>query len=305
MSTWLQIPVCLVLTAALVGEASAGGDTTRIEVPRTYRPVTRPNLPEVRGFARTGVDRFILAAAQTRRLTLNPEADRATLIRRVCFDLTGPPPTITELDTFLRDRSPDAYEKMVERYLASPRYGERWGKFWLDAAGYADSNGYFNADSDRPLAWKYRDYVVRCFNADKPYDRFVREQIAGDALAGYRPGEDVPPAMVEGLTATHFLRNAPDGTGESDGNPDEVRTDRFSVLEGNVQNVLNCLLGLTVQCARCHDHKFEPITQKEYYGLQALFFPVYNPDRWSKPNERVVLAGARSDLAARQRLSEQ
>ncbi len=305
MSTWLQIPVCLVLTAALVGEASAGGDTTRIEVPRTYRPVTRPNLPEVRGFARTGVDRFILAAAQTRRLTLNPEADRATLIRRVCFDLTGLPPTITELDTFLRDRSPDAYEKMVERYLASPRYGERWGKFWLDAAGYADSNGYFNADSDRPLAWKYRDYVVQSFNADKPYDQFVREQLAGDELAGYRPDGDVTPAMVEGLIATHFLRNAPDGTGESDGNPDEIRTDRFTVLEGNVQNIINCLLGLTVQCARCHDHKFEPISQKEYYGLQALLFPVYNPDRWSKPNDRMVLVGTRSDLAARQRLNHQ
>jgi hypothetical protein len=194
---------------------------------------------------------------------------------------------------------------MVERYLGSPHYGERWGKFWLDAAGYADSNGYFNADSDRPLAWKYRDYVVRSFNTDKPYDQFVREQLAGDELAGYRPGGDVTPAMVESLIATHFLRNAPDGTGESDGNPDEVRTDRLTVLEGNVQNVVNCLLGLTVQCARCHDHKFEPISQKEYYGLQALLFPVYNPDRWSKPNDRVVVAGTRSDLAAHQRLNEQ
>ncbi|HJZ59257.1 MAG TPA: DUF1549 and DUF1553 domain-containing protein, partial [Gemmataceae bacterium] len=217
----------------------------------------------------------------------------------------GLPPTVAELDVFLRDDAPDAYERMVERYLASPHYGERWGKFWLDAAGYSDSNGYFNADSDRPLAWKYRDYVVRNFNADRPYDQFVREQLAGDELVGYRPDRDVTPAMVEGLVATHFLRNAPDGTGESDGNPDEVRTDRFTVLEGNVQNVANCLLGLTVQCARCHDHKFEPISQKEYYGLQALLFPVYNPDRWSKPDERVVQVGVRSDLAARQRLSDQ
>jgi hypothetical protein len=251
------------------------------------------------------VDRFILAAAEAKRLTLNREADRATLIRRVCFDLTGLPPTAAELEAFLHDQAPDAYERMVERSLASPRYGERWGKFWLDAAGYADSNGYFNADSDRPLAWKYREYVVRSFNADKPYDVFVREQLAGDELAGYRPGGDVTPAMVDGLTATHFLRNAPDGTAESDGNPDEVLTDRLTVLEGNVQNLVNCLLGLTIQCARCHDHKFEPISQEEYYGLQALLFPVYNPARWSKPNDRVVSIGTRSELAARERLGDQ
>jgi hypothetical protein len=272
---------------------------------RAFRPVIRPRPPEVRGVARTGVDRFILAALEAKRSTVNPEADRATLMRRVCFDLTGLPPTVAELDAFLSDDAPDAYERMVERALASPRYGERWGKFWLDAAGYADSNGYFNADSDRPLAWKYRDYVVRSFNADKPYDEFVREQLAGDELAGYTPGGDVTPAMVEGLTATHFLRNAPDGTGESDGNPDEVLTDRLTVLEGNVQNLVNCLLGLTVQCARCHDHKFEPISQQEYYSLQALLFPVYNPARWSKPNDRVVQVGTRTELAARMRLSEQ
>jgi hypothetical protein len=305
MFTSPQIPVCVVLVAALVGKASAGGETTRIDLPRTFRPVIRPKLPEARGAARTDVDRFLLAAAEARRLTLNPEADRATLIRRVCFDLTGLPPTIAELDTFLRDTSSDAYEKMVERYLASPRYSERWGKFWLDAAGYADSNGYFNADSDRPLAWKYRDYVVRNFHADKPYNQFVREQLAGDELVDYRPDGDVTPAMVEGLIATHFLRNAPDGTAESDGNPDEIRTDRFTVLEGNIQNVINCLLGLTIQCARCHDHKFEPITQKEYYGLQALLFPVYNPDRWSKPNDRSVVVGTRSELAVRERLNRQ
>src|SRR5262245_52604047 len=305
MFTSPRIAGCVVLAAALVGAAPADDDTSPPETPRAFRPVVRPTLPEPRGVAHTGVDRFILAAAEAKGLTLSPEADRATLIRRVCFDLTGLPPTAAELDAFLRNQAPDAYDRMVERYLASPHYGERWGKLWLDAAGYADSNGYFNADSERPLAWKYRDYVVRSFNADKPYDRFVREQLAGDELVGYRPDADVTPAMVEGLVATHFLRNAPDGTGESDGNPDEVRTDRLTVLEGNLQNVVNCLLGLTVQCARCHDHKFEPISQKEYYGLQALLFPVYNPDRWSKPNDRVVLVGNRAELAARQRLTDQ
>jgi hypothetical protein len=270
-----------------------------------FQSVVTPSLPVVRGVARTALDRFILSALEARHLSWNPEADKATLLRRVCFDLTGLPPSVAELDAFLKDTSVNAYENMVDRYLASPRYGERWGKYWLDAAGYADSNGYFNADSDRPLAWKYRDYVVNSFNADKPYDQFVREQLAGDELVGYTPTGDVTPAMVEQLVATHFLRNAPDGSGESDGNPDEVRTDRFTVLEGNTQIIMNCLLGLTVQCARCHDHKFEPISQKEYYSLQAILYPVYNPDRWKKPNDRVVVVGIKADLEARQRLTEQ
>ena len=294
MHTAPRIALCAVLATALVGAAD---DPPKLDAHRAFRPVVRPTAPAVSGAARTDVDRFILAALEAKKLALNPEADRATLIRRVCFDLTGLPPTVAEIDAFLADKAPDAYEQMVTRYLASPAYGERWGKLWLDAAGYTDSNGYFSADSDRPLAWKYRDYVVKSFNADKPYDRFVREQLAGDELAGYTPGGDVTPAMVEALTATHFLRNAPDGTGESDGNPDEVRIDRFTVLEGNVQNLMNCLLGLTVQCARCHDHKFEPVSQAEYYGLQALLFPVYNAEKWTKPNERVVAVGTKAELA--------
>jgi hypothetical protein len=272
-----------------------------------FRPPVRPDAPAVRhtDCVRTAVDRFIEAALEAKGLTLSPEADRATLVRRVCFDLTGLPPTSAEIDAFLSDQSPDAYERMVARYLASPRYGERWGKYWLDAAGYADSNGYFSADSDRPLAWRYRDYVIRSFNADKPYDRFVQEQLAGDELAGYVPGDDVTPAMVEPLIATHFLRNAPDGSGESDGNPDEVRTDRMTVLEGNLQNVMNCLLGVTIQCARCHSHKFEPIKHDEYYSLQAIFFPAYNPDRWTKPNERVVAVAPRIEREEHKRKTEQ
>jgi hypothetical protein len=274
------------------------GDEPRPETHRAFQPVVRPKVPDVRGEHRTEVDRFILAALEAKKLTLNPEADRPTLIRRVAVDLTGLPPTPAEVAAFLTDKSPDAYERMVDRYLASPQYGERWGKHWLDAAGYADSNGYFDADSDRPHAWRYRDYVIRSFNIDNPYDQFVREQLAGDEMVHYKPGSDVRPEMVEALTATHFLRNALDGTGESDGNPDEVRTDRFTVLEGNVQNTVNCLLGLTIQCTRCHDHKFEPITQEEYYGLQAVLFPVYNPERWTKPNERVVPIGTVAEVTA-------
>jgi cytochrome c553 len=289
-----------------IESGAPGLAAVKVETHWAFRPLTRPPVPDA-GRAeglRTAIDRFIAATLSRKDLTLSAEADRATLVRRVSFDLTGLPPTPAEIDAFLADSSPDAYERMIDRFLASPRYGERWGKFWLDAAGYADSNGYFNADTDRPLAWRYRDYVIRSFNADKPYDRFVREQLAGDEMAGYRPDGDVTPAMVELLTATHFLRNAPDGTGESDGNPDEVRTDRFTVLEGNLQVAMNCLLGVTIQCARCHDHKFEPITQEEYYRLQAILYPAYCPERWHKPAERTVTVGSRQEREVYQRRSD-
>ena len=301
MHRLLQITPGLLLAA--VSLAAENPPVNPREHP-SFRPPADVRPPAVSAGARTDIDRFIIKRLEEKRLALNPEADRATLVRRVAFDLTGLPPTIAEINDYVGDTSANAHEKMVDRYLASPRYGERWGKYWLDAAGYADSNGYFNADSDRPLAWRYRDYVIRSFNADKPYDRFVREQIAGDELLGFVPGGDVTPEIAESLIATHFLRNAPDGSGESDGNPDEVLTDRFTVLEGNIQNVMNSLLGVTVQCARCHDHKFEPITQREYYALQAILFPVYNPDRWTKPNERALTIGSKSERAEKKRLNE-
>jgi hypothetical protein len=269
-----------------------------------FQPITRPGVPQVKGHAESDVDRFILATLEARGHTINRPADRTTLVRRVSFDLTGLPPTLDEFDAFVGDSAANAYERMVDRYLASPHYGERWGKYWLDTAGYADSNGYFNADSDRPYAWRYRDYVIRAFNADKPYDRFVQEQLAGDELAGYRPGGDVTPPMADLLIATHFLRNAPDGTGESDGNPDEVRTDRFTVLEGTLQITMNSLLGVTIQCARCHRHKFEPISHQEYYQLQAIFFPGYNPERWKQPRERTIEVGTREEREEWQRRTD-
>ena len=198
----------------------------------------------------------------------------------------------------MSDACPDAYERMVDRYLASPHYGERLGKVWLDAAGYADSNGYFNADSDRPLAYRYRDYVIRAFSADKPYNRFIQEQIAGDEMACLKTpnGETVdfsdrsPSRIIELLEATHYLRCGQDGSGESDGNPDEVRVDRYTVLETAMQNVSTGLLGLTIQCAKCHDHKFEPLTQRDYYGFQAVLIPAFPPEQWVKPNDRFVYA---------------
>jgi mono/diheme cytochrome c family protein len=286
-------------------EKGAAGVSVAGSTHWAFRPLARPKMPKVHDAdrARTEIDRFIEEQLEENKLMLGPEADRATLIRRVSFDLIGLPPTLAEVDAFLADQAADAYERMVERYLASPQYGGRWGKYWLDAAGYADSNGYFSADSDRPLAYRYRDYVIRSFNDDKPYDQFVREQLAGDEMVGFVPDGDVTPAMTELLTATHFLRNAPDGTGESDGNPDEVRTDRLSVLEGNLQNCMNSLLGITIQCARCHDHKFEPVTQEEYYRLQAILYPVYCPDRWTKPNDRVVAVASKAEREEHQKLT--
>ena len=172
--------------------------------------LAEPVVPKVQvAAARTPIDCFIVERLERRGLGLSPEADRATLIRRVSFDLTGLPPTPAEVRQFLDDRSDDAYMRMVERYLASPHYGERWGKYWLDAAGYADSNGYFNADTDRPLAYRYRDYVVRAVNSDLPFDRFVLEQLAGDELAGFVPGHAASPEVISLLEATHFCATAP------------------------------------------------------------------------------------------------
>jgi hypothetical protein len=272
-----------------------------------FAPARRPAPPAVRDErrVRNPIDRFIQAALEARGLSIGPEADRPTLLRRVHYDLTGLPPDPQEISRFLGDTAPDAYERMVERALASPHYGERWGKFWLDAAGYADSNGYFSADTDRPLAYRYRDYVIRAWNEDMPFDRFIVEQLAGDELSGYQPGGTVTREVIDRLVATHFLRNAPDGTGESDGNPDEVRADRYAVLEGAAQIVGSALLGLTVQCARCHDHKFEPFTQKDYYQFYAILWPTFDVENWIKPQERLVEAPLPEELAAWEARSRQ
>jgi mono/diheme cytochrome c family protein len=258
-----------------------------------FAPPSHPRPPAVRDARnpRGPVDAFIERALEDRGLTLGPAAGRATLIRRLTFDLTGLPPSLAEIRAFAGDPRPDAYRRLVDRLLASPRYGERWGKLWLDASGYADSNGYFSADSDRALSYRYRDYVIRAFNTDRPLDQIVREGLAGDELAGGRRGPGTPPEVIDQLVATHFLRNSQDGTGESDGNPDEVKADKYAVLEGTAQIIGTSLLGLTIQCARCHDHKFEPITQEDYYRLQAILYPAFNIEHWVKPDERMIIAG--------------
>ena len=267
-------------------------DTTAATNHWAFRPIVKPPIPSVQhaNLVRTPVDAFVLASLEQKDLSLNLPAECANLLRRLSFDLTGLPPQRHELEQFIADRSPQAYVRAVDRLLASPHYGERWGKYWLDVAGYADSNGYFNADSDRPFAYRYRDYVIRSVNSDKPFDQFVREQLAGDELSGEVSGTPLTPQVLELLTATHFLRNGQDGTSESDGNPDERRTDRATALQGTLQITMNSLFGITVQCARCHDHKFEPVSQADYYALQSIFypaFPAYDADHWVKPNDRL------------------
>ena len=257
-----------------------------------FQPLLRPAVPvnPARHSEATAIDAFVRQSLLAQGLDLSPPAAPALQLRRLAFDLTGLPPTPAELEQFLADPSEDNYHRAVEQYLASPAYAERWGKHWLDAAGYADSNGYFSADTDRPLAHRYRDYVIRSLNADKPFDRFVVEQLAGDELARFRAGEPTDLATIELLEATHFLRNGQDGTDIGVQEPEAFEIDRRAALEASLQVSLSTLLGLTVHCARCHDHKFEPITQREYYQLQAVWFPAFNPQDWINPKDRTVYA---------------
>ncbi len=269
----------------------------------SFKPLQRPAVPPGRGT--NAIDRFMAASPTRHGAGLAAEAGRRTLIRRLSFDLRGLPPTPEEVAAFVQDPRPDAYLRLVDSFLDSPHYGERWGRHWLDIVAYADSNGYFNADSDRPLAWKYRDYVVRSIQGDKPFDRFIQEQVAGDEMAGYVAGGDLTPEKVDLLIATHFWRNVPDGTGESDGNPLEVKVDKYAVLEGNVQLVGSAFLGLTLQCAKCHDHKFEPVGQEDYYGIQAILRPVFDPDHWLKPNERGLEVGTVAERQEHKRRTDE
>ena len=224
-----------------------------------FLPPRRAPLPKVRdtSWPRTPIDCFILATLEREQLQPAPRASRETLLRRASLDLIGLPPTPAEIEAFVADRSPDAYPKLVDRLLASPHYGERWGRHWLDIARYADSGG-FETDIFFGHAWRYRDYVIRAFNADKPFDRFIKEQIAGDELYP----RDKAARLASGLYTTGpVLQEAGMVAGklEYDQNTDFVDTTGAAFL------------GLTFACARCHDHKYDPISQKEYFSLQAIF----------------------------------
>lgn len=249
-----------------------------------FQPPVAAAPPAVReaGRVRNPIDAFILKKLEEKGLTLAPEADRLTLLRRASFDLLGLPPSPDETQAFLADTAPDAYERMIDRLLASPRYGERWGRYWLDCTGYADSDGKRNVDPIRPFAYRYRDYVIRSFNADKPYDRFLLEQIAGDELADYEHGP-LTPEVYDNLVATGFLRQVPDGTGASVVN---LVPDRLDVIADQMEVFGATVLGLTLKCARCHSHKYDPIPQRDYYRLLAVFRGALDEYDWLTPDGR-------------------
>jgi hypothetical protein len=234
------------------------GETPGVYRHWAYQPVVRPAVPAVQktGWVRTPIDAFILSRLEQEKISPAVEASRTTLLRRASLDLTGLPPTPKEIDDFLGDRRPDAYERVVDRLLASPHYGERWGRVWLDLARYADSNGY-SIDAPRQI-WKYRDWVVAALNRDQPFDQFITEQLAGDLL---------PNATVEQRVATGFNRNTQINQ-EGGIDPEQFRIE--SVLD-RVNTYGSAFLGLTVSCAQCHDHKFDAIQQREYYELFAFF----------------------------------
>ena len=226
------------------------------------------------------IDRFVLQKLQEQGLGFAPIADRLTLIRRISFDLTGLPPEPVESREFLADDRPDALDRVVDRLLASPRYGERWGNHWLDVAGYSETEGRREQHLPRPSAWRYRDYVIRSMNTDKPYDRFLQEQIAGDELADYERAPTITQEIEDNLVATAFLRLAPDPTWA---NLTGFVPDRLEVTADSIDVLGSGVMGLTFKCARCHTHKFDPIPQRDYYRLVALFKGAYDEHDWLKP----------------------
>ena len=249
-----------------------------------FRVPRRPEIPEVEGAdqVRTPVDAFLLRRLEEKGLSYALEADRRILLRRACFDLIGLPPTPEELDAWLVDKRPDAYELLIDRLLASPRYGERWGTYWLDAAGYGDTQGTGGGrDEYLPYMWRYRDYVIRSYDADKPYDQFLVEQIAGDELVDYASLESLTPDQIDNLVATGFLRTAADGTDERANYRIKFRQ---HVLNKQIDIVSTCVMGVALECARCHDHKFDPITQRDYYSFTAIFRTAYDLYDWRIPN---------------------
>jgi hypothetical protein len=268
MFTTIRYKILLVVFAFAVS-ALALADELPFDQARlnhwVYKPVQKPAVPTVkqRAWVKTPVDAFVLQKLEANGLTPAAPADKITLLRRATFDLTGLPPTPEEVAAFVNDRSPKAFARVVDRLLASPRYGEKWARHWLDLARYAETDG-FNGDHTRPHIWRYRDYVIRAFNSDKPYDRFVKEQIAGDELW---------PDDADALVATGFNRHFPD-----EWNARNLRQRRQEILNDITDTVGSALLGTTYACARCHDHKFDAVLQKDYYTLQSYFAAMRTKD---------------------------
>lgn len=258
----------------------------------SFRPPQRPAVPVVRASVRNPVDAFLLEKLESKGFAFAPEASRRSLIRRAYLDLIGLPPAPAELNRLLADTRPDAYEKMIDALLESPRYGERWARYWLDAVGYSDSEGGTSADELRPHAWRYRDYVIRSLNSGKPYDRFLTEQIAGDELFDYRASAEYTPRQVDLLAATGFWRTGPDSTYSTEQN---FIPERMDVIAAQLEILGGSVLGLSVGCARCHDHKYDPIPQRDYYRLAAILTPAYDPFAWRAPSMNCGGVGAKCD----------
>ena len=267
----------------------------------SLRAPVDPKLPDVKdaGWAVNPIDRFVLAKLEAAGLRPSAPAEKRTLIRRVTFDLTGLPPTPEEVEQFAADSSPNAYAKLVDRLLASPAYGQRWARHWLDVVRFGESQG-FERDQLRPNAWRYRDWVIDAFNADMPYDQFVRLQIAGDVIA-----PDDAPSVI----ATGFLVCGPyDEVGETIGSPSMQAVTRADSLEDLVGVTSQTLLGLTANCARCHDHMFDPIPQADYFRLVSALSGVRHGERSVSPGgpaaqrelveSEARLAALRSQIAA-------
>ncbi|MBL98414.1 MAG: hypothetical protein CMM06_01870 [Rhodopirellula sp.] len=268
----------------------------------SFKPVVRPSLPRVKDPTRAAneIDLFLLEKLESAELSFSDQASKEVLVRRAYLDLTGLPPTPSQVEHFMLDSQPDAYVRLIDDLLSSPRYGERWGRHWLDAAGYADSEGQTDSDAERPWAFFYRDYVVSSFNQGKPYDQFIREQIAGDELVG-ADRSNLSPEQVEQLTGTGFLRMVSDGTGAGAGS-DEGRN---AVVSETVKMVSSSLTGLTVGCAQCHNHRYDPISQKDYYRIRAIFEPALNWKSWVTPQNRKVSLYTSADREAKAKVEEE
>ncbi len=230
----------------------------------SFRPVVRSTVPQVKnvGWVRTLIDAFILSKLEQAGWQPNPSAERRDLLRRTHLDLTGLPPTLAEQDQFLADESPAAFERLIDNLLSRPTYGERWGRHWLDLARYAETNGY-ERDGAKPSVWRYRDYIINAFNTDKPYDRFILEQFAGDELEE---------ASTETVIATGFHRLGP-----WDDEPADYEQDRWDQLDDIIRTTSQAFLGITLGCARCHNHKFDPFSAHDYYRLAAVLNPLKRP----------------------------
>ena len=259
---------------------------------QAFRVLRRPPVPELIDTrqARTEIDRFVLSKLHDKKLHLSDDAQPAKIVRRLYFDLIGLPPDPETVHSYVQDSASHAYERVIDQLLSDPRYGERWARHWLDTVGYTDTVSY---DGDTNFVpgfiegrWRYRDYVIDAFNSDTPYDRFLTEQIAGDEMVNWRDEEEVLTSeMIRVLAATGFWRNSEDRSGSAK----EIEY-KWSLLHNTMETFGTSLLGLTLRCARCHSHKYEPIPQEDYYRLLSLITPAFNIENWKAPKERALPA---------------